>query len=53
MVVVPSIEGSRKLTPWQEFELRRQSWSRTAPWLEVISIPLLSGATFAAAQGKN
>jgi hypothetical protein len=46
MVVVPSIEGSRKFTPWQEFELRRQAWRRTAPWLEVISIPFLNNAVF-------
>jgi hypothetical protein len=50
MVVVPSIEGSRKLTPWQEFELRRQTWGQTAPWLEMISIPLLNAATFTGRQ---
>ena len=53
MVIVPSVEGGRQLTPWQEFELRKKSWRETAPWLEVLSIPLLTGAVFTPDQAKN
>ena len=53
MVVVPSIEGSRKLTPWQEFELRRQTWSQTAPWLEVIGVPLAKRRGFCGPSEKE
>jgi hypothetical protein len=46
MVIVPSTAGGRRLSAWQGFELRKKNWGETVPWLEMVPIPLLTGAVF-------
>ena len=44
MAAVPSTTGGR--SPWQEFETRRNTWRRVAPWMEVVPLSQLTRDTF-------
>jgi len=50
MVITPSLTAGG-LSPWKEFELRREWWGRAVPWLEVLPTSRLTSVLLTA--GKD